>query len=42
MLVTDPLVAVCLGCEVDMEPRAASKPSDHTPLWADFDLAGMA
>ncbi len=41
MLVTEPLAAVCLACEVDMEPRAASKPSDHTPLWADFDLAGM-
>jgi exodeoxyribonuclease III len=42
VLVTDPLRQVCVGCEVDMEPRSAPKPSDHTPVWARFDLSRLA
>jgi exodeoxyribonuclease-3 len=41
MLATDTLSTLCLGCEVDTEPRAATKPSDHTPVWAVFDLSGL-
>ncbi|MCU0587040.1 MAG: exodeoxyribonuclease III [Syntrophobacteraceae bacterium] len=41
VLVTEPLWPACLECDVDMEPRAASKPSDHTPVWASFDLSRL-
>ncbi len=30
------LVEKCTGCYIDKEPRAAEKPSDHTPLIAEF------
>jgi len=42
MLATESLSSVCLGCDVDTEPRAASKPSDHTPVWAAFDLSRLS
>lgn len=32
------LTEKCISCEIDMNPRKASKPSDHTPVWAEFDL----
>lgn len=41
LLVTDPLRNVCLGCEVDTTPRSVEKPSDHTPVWASFDLSRL-
>ena len=41
VLATESLSAVCHACDVDIEPRTASKPSDHTPVWAAFDLARL-
>lgn len=35
---TQPLAAKCTACEIDMEPRRSTKPSDHTIVWAEFDL----
>ncbi|HZH98554.1 MAG TPA: exodeoxyribonuclease III [Fimbriimonadaceae bacterium] len=32
------LAKLCTGCEVDREPRSKEKPSDHTPVWAEFDV----
>lgn len=26
------------ACDIDKEPRGREKPSDHTPIWAEFDL----
>jgi exodeoxyribonuclease-3 len=36
ILATPPLAARALSCEIDMKPRLAEKPSDHTILAADF------
>jgi exodeoxyribonuclease-3 len=36
ILATPPLAARCLACEIDMAPRLADKPSDHTILMAEF------
>ena len=36
ILATEPLVARCQACEIDLDPRLAEKPSDHTILRADF------
>ena len=36
ILATEPLAARSLGCDIDMKPRLAEKPSDHTILVADF------
>jgi len=38
ILVTHPLAAACRAVEVDLEPRKASSPSDHTVVWAEFAL----
>ncbi|MDQ1469743.1 MAG: exodeoxyribonuclease [Bryobacterales bacterium] len=38
ILATAPLAAKCRAAEVDLEPRRAEGASDHTVLWADFDL----
>ncbi|MFZ2446389.1 MAG: exodeoxyribonuclease III [Syntrophobacteraceae bacterium] len=38
ILVTEPLARVSVDCGVDTEPRAAAGPSDHTPVWAEFEL----
>lgn len=38
IMVTAPLAGACLDCQVDTEPRGRDKPSDHTPVWAEFDL----
>lgn len=35
---TAPLAARCTAAGVDKEERMGSKPSDHAPIWADFDL----
>lgn len=32
------LTSLAKACEVDQEPREKAKPSDHTPIWAEFDL----
>ena len=38
ILATRPLAAVCVDCEVDSDLRGCPNPSDHTPVWAEFDL----
>ncbi|HEX8708664.1 MAG TPA: exodeoxyribonuclease III [Pyrinomonadaceae bacterium] len=37
--VSKPLAARCTGCRIDKEPRAWERPSDHTPVVAEFDLS---
>lgn len=37
---TDALAERCVRCEIDTTPRTAEKPSDHTVLWAEFDIPG--
>jgi exodeoxyribonuclease-3 len=37
ILATTPLAERCAACRIDTEPRAAKRPSDHTPVLADFD-----
>lgn len=37
ILATPPLAAACRMVEVDMAPREAENPSDHTVVWAEFD-----
>ncbi len=36
ILATRPLADRALRCEIDVEPRRREKPSDHTPVWAEF------
>ena len=38
ILATKPLVGKCLNVEVDVGPRRAKDPSDHTFLWAEFSI----
>jgi exodeoxyribonuclease-3 len=38
ILATAPLAEHCLRVEVDLEPRRAKDPSDHTFLWAEFAM----
>lgn len=38
ILATPPLAALCIDCGVDTDPRSRPNPSDHTPVWAEFDL----
>jgi len=38
VLATAPLAERCTACEVDKEPRAGERPSDHVPVFADFDV----
>jgi exodeoxyribonuclease III len=40
IMVTEPLARASLECAVDMVPRGREKPSDHTPVWATFELSG--
>lgn len=35
---TVPLAAACVDCQVDKEPRLREGPSDHTFVYADFDV----
>jgi exodeoxyribonuclease III len=37
MLATMPLAEKCTACYIDVEPRLAPHPSDHTPIIAEFD-----
>jgi exodeoxyribonuclease-3 len=37
ILATPPFAARSLSCEIDLAPRAAEKPSDHTIMVAEFD-----
>ena len=38
ILATEPVAALCRAADVDLEPRRAAAASDHTVLWAEFDL----
>lgn len=38
ILATRPLAGRSLSCSIDMQPRLEEKPSDHTILWAEFDM----
>jgi exodeoxyribonuclease-3 len=38
ILATVPLAATCRAAGVDLEPRRAAGASDHTVMWAEFDL----
>ncbi len=40
ILATPTLAARATACEVDTGPRRLPRPSDHAPVWADFDLDG--
>ncbi|MDD2914637.1 MAG: exodeoxyribonuclease III [Gallionella sp.] len=43
ILVSAPLAVRCRGCAIDKTPRKAERPSDHTPVVAEFaDSAGQA
>jgi exodeoxyribonuclease-3 len=33
------LAEKCLGCSIDKAPRKLERPSDHTPVIAEFDLS---
>ncbi len=37
ILATPPPAERCTACRIDTQPRAAKRPSDHTPVVADFD-----
>jgi len=37
ILATQPLAERCTVCSIDTQPRTANRPSDHTPVVADFD-----
>ena len=38
ILATEPLARVCRDAGIDYDIRAMEKPSDHCPVWADFDI----
>jgi exodeoxyribonuclease-3 len=38
ILVSAPLADLCVNAGIDYETRAMESPSDHCPVWADFDL----
>jgi exodeoxyribonuclease-3 len=38
ILVSRPLAAACTACTIDREPRRLERPSDHTPVVAEFAL----
>jgi exodeoxyribonuclease-3 len=38
ILATEPLAGKSTGCRIDMKPRLAEKPSDHTVVVAEFKL----
>ena len=38
ILASQPLVEHCSACDIDKEPRSLERPSDHTPVIADFSL----
>lgn len=37
IMATRPLAQACTACYIDKEPRAAERPSDHTPIIAELD-----
>lgn len=38
VLVSGALARACTGAGIDVEPRRAERPSDHAPVWAEFEL----
>ena len=38
IMVTKKLAKKCVKCWIDKDPRMMDKPSDHTPIIAEFDL----
>jgi len=38
VLASKPLAAKSTACYIDLEPRKLVKPSDHTPVVAEFDV----
>lgn len=38
LLATSPLASLCREAGIDRDLRKGSKPSDHAPVWADFEL----
>lgn len=38
ILASPALAQYCTGSDIDYQTRAMEKPSDHAPIWADFDL----
>lgn len=39
ILLSAELARNCRRCEIDIEPRARERPSDHTPIWADIETS---
>jgi exodeoxyribonuclease-3 len=38
IMATPPLAERCRACDVDLEPRKSASASDHTVLWAEFEV----
>ncbi len=38
IMATKPLAEKCTACYIDKKPRAAQRPSDHTPIIAEFNI----
>ena len=38
VLVSESLVKKCVATGIDREMRKGKEPSDHAPVWAEFDL----
>lgn len=38
VLATQSLYSVCSAADIDYDIRAMEKPSDHAPIWAEFDI----
>jgi exodeoxyribonuclease-3 len=36
ILLSPELTSLCKRCEIDVEPRARERPSDHAPIWAEL------
>jgi len=39
IMATKPLAEKCTDCYIDKQPRLAERPSDHTPIIAEFDIS---
>ena len=40
ILASRPLAESCTACSIDKEPRRLERPSDHTPVVAEFSFQG--
>ncbi len=38
VLASEALAEACIASAIDLEPRRLERPSDHAPVWAEFDL----